>query len=148
MRMRSHVVWLVWMLLFLGGCQVVLKEIADGQQVEFSIVDEKKIPKEMAECIEKMAEESFQITYVEGGWTYIGQGYGRQETKGYAIRIDKCMEGKDVIGVQTTLLGPGSDEIKKDGEELANVCMREGELSKYPYAVWKIAKNEKPVIFK
>ena len=32
--------------------------------------------------------------------------------EGYAIRVDGCTEEKDVICVQTTLLGPGSDETE------------------------------------
>ena len=61
--------------------------------------------------------------------------------------IDGCTEEKDVICVQTTLLGPGSDETEKDGEEMGNICMREDGFSQYPYVVLEMAKSEKPVIF-
>lgn len=71
----------------------------------------------------------------------------RQEMEGYAIRVDGCTEEKDVICVQTTLLGPGSDETEKDGEEMGNICMREDGFSQYPYVVLEMAKSEKPVIF-
>lgn len=52
-----------------------------------------------------------------------------------------------MICVQTTLLGPGSDETEKDGEEMGNICMREDGFSQYPYVVLEMAKSEKPVIF-
>ena len=32
----------IWMLIFLGGCQVMEKEEAGGEMLEYSIVDEKK----------------------------------------------------------------------------------------------------------
>ena len=106
------------MLIFLGGCQVMEKEEAGGKMLEYSIVDEKKVPAEMTERIAGMEETPFQIMYVQGDRLYVGQGYGRQEMEGYAIRVDGCTEEKDVICVQTTLLGPGSDETEKDGKYL------------------------------
>lgn len=140
-------IWLVWVLLFLGGCQVLEKKIPDGKPLEYAVSDENRVPGELKRRIAELAENPFQITYVEGDRLYIGQGYGRQETKGYAIRIDSCVEGADVIGVKTTLLGPGSDEIRQDGELPENVCMREGELSACPYVVLEMGKSEKPVVF-
>lgn len=89
------------------------KEEAGGEMLEYSIVDEKKVPAEMTERIAGMEETPFQIMYVQGDRLYVGQGYGRQEMEGYAIRVDGCTEEKDVICVQTTLLGPGSDEDRK-----------------------------------
>ena len=97
------------MLIFLGGCQVMEKEEAGGEMLEYSIVDEKKVPAEMTERIAGMEETPFQIMYVQGDRLYVGQGYGRQEMEGYAIRVDGCTEEKDVICVQTTLLGPGTE---------------------------------------
>ena len=105
------------------------------------------VPAEMTERIAGMEETPFQIMYVQGDRLYVGQGYGRQEMEGYAIRVDGCTEEKDVICVQTTLLGPGSDETEKDGEEMGNICMREDGFSQYPYVVLEMAKSEKPVIF-
>ena len=63
-----------------------------------------------------MEETPFQIMYVQGDRLYVGQGYGRQEMEGYAIRVDGCTEEKDVICVQTTLLGPGSDRKRWGGD--------------------------------
>ena len=136
------------MLIFLGGCQVMEKEAEGGEMLEYSIVDEKKVPAEMTERIAGMEETPFQIMYVQGDRLYVGQGYGKQEMEGYAIRVDSCTETKDVICVRTTLLGPGNDETEKDGEEAENVCVREGERSQYPYVVLEMEKSEKPVIFK
>ena len=147
MRIKCRVTGVIWMLIFLGGCQVMEKEEAGGEMLEYSIVDEKKVPAEMTERIAGMEETPFQIMYVQGDRLYVGQGYGKQEMEGYAIRVDGCTEEKDVICVQTTLLGPGSDETEKNGEEMGNICMREDGFSQYPYVVLEMAKSEKPVIF-
>ena len=56
------------------------------KMLEYSIVDEKKVPAEMTERIAGMEETPFQIMYVQGDRLYVGQGYGRQEMEGYAIR--------------------------------------------------------------
>lgn len=148
MRIRCRAIWLIVLLMFSGGCQVLDKKTADGNVLEYTIADEKKVPEEMAERMKEMEEKPFQITYVQGDRLYVGQGYGKQEMEGYAIRVDSCMEAQDVICVRTTLLGPGSDETEKAGEEPENVCVREGALSRYPYVVLEMAKSEKPVIFK
>lgn len=124
------------------------KKTTDGKVLEYSIADEKKVPEEMAGRMKEMEEKPFQITYMQGDRLYVGQGYGKQEMEGYAIRVDSCTEEKDVICVRTTLLGPGSDETEKDGEEPENVCAREDAFSQYPYVVLEMAKSEKPVIFK
>lgn len=145
---RAIIICLASAVLLLGACQVIEKGEADGTAVKYTIVDEEKVPQEMKECISKMEGKPFQITYKEGDWLYIGQGYGRQKKQGYAIRVDSCAESEDAIYVKTTLLGPGSDEVSENGEEKENVCMREGKLSKDPYVVWKMGGNEKQVIFR
>ena len=55
------------MLIFLGGCQVMEKEEAGGEMLEYSIVDEKKVPAEMTERIAGMEETPFQIMCKETG---------------------------------------------------------------------------------
>ena len=102
------------------------KEEAGGEMLEYSIVDEKKVPTEMTERIAGMEETPFQIMYVQGDRLYVGQGYGRQEMEGYAIRVDGCTEEKDVICVQTTLLGPGSDETEKSSDGNDRTHCRDG----------------------
>ena len=46
MRIKCRVTGVIWMLIFLGGCQVMEKEEAGGEMLEYSIVDEKKVPAE------------------------------------------------------------------------------------------------------
>ena len=64
------------------------KEEAGGEMLEYSIVDEKKVPAEMTERIAGMEETPFQIMYVQGDRLYVGQGYGRQEMGNICMRED------------------------------------------------------------
>ena len=87
MRIKCRVTGVIWMLIFLGGCQVIGKR---GSRVEkcwnIPLWMRKKVPAEMTERIAGMEETPFQIMYVQGDRLYVGQGYGRQEMEGYAIR--------------------------------------------------------------
>ena len=73
-----------------------------------------------------------------------------ESRKWKAMRFGSTVAPKQKMSsvCETTLLGPGSDETEKDGEEPENVCVREGARSQYPYVVLEMAKSEKPVIFK
>lgn len=73
MRIKCCVTGVIWMLIFLGGCQVMEKEEAGGEMLEYSIVDEKKVPAEMTERIAGMEETPFQIMYVQGDRLYVGR---------------------------------------------------------------------------
>ena len=68
------------------------------------------------------------------------RGMGDRKWRDMRSGLMGCTEEKDVICVQTTLLGPGSDETEKDGEEMGNICMREDGFSQYPYVVLEMAK--------
>ena len=69
MRIKCRVTGVIWMLIFLGGCQVMEKEEAGGEMLEYSIVDEKKVPAEMTERIAGMEDNEMEIMR---GLTYGG----------------------------------------------------------------------------
>ena len=52
------------------------KEEAGGEMLEYSIVDEKKVPAEMTERIAGMEETPFQIMYVQGDGCMSDRGMG------------------------------------------------------------------------
>ena len=61
MRIKCRVTGVIWMLIFLGGCQVMEKEEAGGEMLEYSIVDEKKVPAEMTERIADVYKRQRQM---------------------------------------------------------------------------------------
>ena len=66
------------------------KEEAGGEMLEYSIVDEKKVPAEMTERIAGMEETPFQIMYVQGDRLYMGDRKWRDMRSGLmAVRKKK-----------------------------------------------------------
>lgn len=134
--MRRIVAILTCFFLCLGlmGCRVIRKDDTKLKDLEFVVMEKEDIPEEMKELIEERKKEPFQITYGDGTYLYIGQGYGKQDTGGYSVAVDSCYEAKDAICIHTTLLGP------KSGEEIS-------ENPTCPYVVVRLAWNEKYVVF-
>lgn len=124
--------------LFVGimaGCSVISKEEEKKEELEFEIVEEEDIPEEMKNKIGEQKEKTFQITYGDQEYLYIGQGYGEKETSGYSIVVDECYETEHAVYIHNTLIGPGAEEEISSSP----AC---------PYVVVRIKWSEKQVIFK
>lgn len=134
--MRRLLTWIAAALLLcvLAGCSVEKKGEDKQNDVEFTIVEEEEIPKEMARVIEEQKKEPFQITYGDKEYLYIGQGYGEQPTSGYSISVDSCYEAEHAIYIHTSLLGPGTEEEISENP----TC---------PYVVVRVKWSEKHVVF-
>ena len=95
---------------FWTGCGV---EETDGQKLEdlsYTILEDKEIPKEFLTVIEEKKEEIFKLTYTDKENLYIAVGYGVQETGGYSISVNQCYLTKNAIYFDTTLVGPSKGE--------------------------------------
>lgn len=123
------------MLFFLPGCQIEKDSTEKLRDLEFAVVEEHEIPKELLKEINREKEEPFQMTYADQGVLYIVRGYGEQERGGCSVMADDVYESENAICVHTNLLGP------KKGEEI-----REEEIC--PYLVIKTEWIDKYVIFK
>ena len=119
--------------IFLSGCHVVTKTEDGRSPVTFAFVEDADIPKELKQEIELRKEEPFQLTFGDMEYLYIAEGYGKKECSEYCIELINCSETEDVIYIEATLHGPGSE-----GE----VCETE-----YAYYVIRIAYTEKMVVF-
>lgn len=118
----------------LYGCSVQKDDMEKLRDIEFTVLDEHKLPEELKEYIEEEKQEPFEITYGDEGYLYIAKGYGTKETSGYSIEVKKCFETSNVICVKTNLLGPPKDEkILKQ--------------KTFPYIVLKIEYSDKSVVF-
>ena len=119
----------------LAGCSVEKADKTKQKEPEYTVMDKDDIPKEMKTEIEKEKQEPFKITYGDGTYLYIGQGYGKQDTSGYSVEVKECYESSNTIYIHTNLIGPGS------GEKI-------NEKATYPYVVIRLAWSEKTVKFK
>ncbi len=105
------------------------------RDVEFTIVPEKDIPKELFNVIEEAKTDVMRKTFSDKENLYIVIGYGRQDKTGYSIAVKELYETKNVINVKTWLIGPSKTDSVAD-------------IDTYPYVVIKIEHTDKPVVFK
>ena len=128
-----------WMLIagcafFLCACSVQKNDMEKLRDIEFTVIDEQKLPVELKDYIDEAKAEPFEITYGDEGYLYVVKGYGKKDTSGYSIEVEECFETSNVICVRTNLLGPQKDEEIKKQET-------------FPYIVLKIEYSDKSVVY-
>lgn len=132
--MKKKLFVIVGCLFILCGCTVQKDDMKKLRDIEFTIIDEEKMPTELLQYVTEQKKEVFEITYGDEGYLYIVKGYGKKETSGYSIEVQECFETSNVICVRTNLLGPPK------GEEIQ-------EEETYPYIALKIEYSDKNVVF-
>lgn len=118
----------------LAGCSAPGGETAaDRKEVDYTVVDVRKLPEELEKLIEENKKDEIRMTYTDGADMYLVRGYGEQETGGYSIEVTGCGEDEATIYFDTRLLGPsGSEKLPKEPS--------------YPFLVVKIEAREKDVL--
>lgn len=100
--------------LLMTGCSLMSTESIKLRDLEYTVLSEAVIPKEVMTLIEEKQGEAFQFTFRDKENLYICIGYGNRETGGYQIVVDELYLTESAIYVTTTLLGPTDDS--KAGE--------------------------------
>ena len=121
-------------LFLICGCSVQKDDMEKLRDIDFTVIDEEKLPVELKEYIDEAKREPFEITYGDEGYLYLAKGYGTKETSGYSIEVEECYETSNVICVRTNLLGPPKGEEIHDEET-------------FPYVVLKTEYCDKSVVF-
>ncbi len=127
----------VILLCALTGCAGEKKDTLEKiKDLEFTVLAEENIPKELKAVIEEKKGNTFKVTFQDNGFLYICVGYGEQVSGGYSITVNDLYLTENAIYVDTTLLGPqpGEGTGKKD-------------TPSYPYIVLKTEFLDKPVVF-
>lgn len=119
---------------FVTGCSAEKISTQKIRDIDFTVVDEAKIPEELEEKIDDKEEKPFKLTYADNGALYIAVGYGEQKTSGYSIKVTDLYETENAIYIHTSLIGPAKEE--KIVEEKT-----------YPYIVIKLEYIDKNVVF-
>lgn len=125
---------LIILLCFLNtGCTKEKKpeKVAD---VEYMVVSDKEIPKELMELIDSKKEGEFRLTYADGKDLYLVVGYGKKENSGYSVSVQDFYQTADSLYINTQLLGP------EDGENKANE-------PSYPWVVVKTTYTDMMIVF-
>ena len=134
MKKFLSVMLTICILFSLSACSAKQLGTEKIRDLEFTVVEEKNIPKELKKIIEKKEKQVMKLTYADQGALYIVQGYGEQPTSGYSIIVKECFETKNAIYVHTNLMGPAKDEPIV-------------EIQTYPYIVIKMEYSDKNVVF-
>lgn len=123
----------VFMAVLMTGCSFGREE-EEKTNLEFTVVDEERLPEELKKIVNEKKEEAFKLTYGDGGYLYLCVGYGKQETGGYSISVNALYTTQNALYVDTDLIGP------KDAKE-------KGSGASYPYIVIKTPFVDKTVVF-
>jgi hypothetical protein len=136
MEMVRRIMQIVFIcgLMMLTGCAVTQEMPEKIRDLDFTVVGADEEPQALVDIISEKKEEPFQMSYTLGEDLYIVVGYGAQELGGYSIQVNECYETESSIFVDTTLLGPESQE-----EMIDTVT--------YPYIVIKMEFIDKNVVF-
>lgn len=115
------------------GCRMIRIEEEERKPLEYTVMGQGEIPRELLPLIEARKTGEFQMTYQSGEDFYLVKGYGRQMTGGYSIQVEELSRSDNAVFFHTKLLGPSEDS-------------RGGEPS-YPYIVVKTQYQKDPVQF-
>lgn len=111
-------------------------EVAEqGKAWDYTVVAVRDCPEDFLAEIEAKKMNPFQMSYMDGEYLYIAQGYGEQPTGGYSIAVNGFYEQGEALCLDTELKGPGKDESVK-------------QKASYPYIIIKTEKTEREVNFK
>lgn len=117
-----------------SGCSGSGMDVKKVKDLNYTVLGMEEQPETLKGLIEERKQQAFNLTYSEGEFMYICVGYGEQPTGGYSIQVEDCYEGEEVIYVNTTLLGPTTeDQIQEE--------------QSYPYIVLKTEYLDKTVVF-
>lgn len=125
--------FILCMLNFLQGC-APFEEEAKLRDVDFTVVSDAEMPKELAEEIQNVKGKEFQLSYDDGEYLYIAKGYGSRNTSGYSICVKDMYITEHTLVVDTEITGP------REGEDVAK-------KETTPYIVVKTETMEKQIIF-
>ena len=141
MRKRAPVCYMMILIVLIMGiccsCQSKNKKVERVKDLEFTVVPDQNVPKEMLQIINEKKESPFKLKYTstDNEFLYIVVGYGAQNTGGYSISVDDLYLTTNAIYIDTNLIGPSKNE---------EITM----VSTYPYVVVKLPYQEENVVFR
>ena len=94
----------------LSGCTKQEQKFQKTGEVEYTVMEEGAVPKELLEVIREKQQEPFRLTFLTEDSLYLVQGYGEKPTGGYSVVVSDLFSAQEGICVKTTLLGPAKDD--------------------------------------
>ncbi len=124
------------------GCSVKNVAREKIKDIEFTVMREEDIPKELKSTIDAKLDKGFMLTYQDEEYLYIAKGYGQMEGGSYCITVEDMYLTKNTVCVQFMIRGSKDNESVSTDESQASIEVTT------PYIVIKCENPNKPVIFK
>lgn len=124
---------IVFPLSLISGCEK--KEEEKTSSVDFTVVTDSDIPKELKKLIKERRKNPFELSFSDGSYLYVVKGYGKQQATDYSIIVNDFYMSEDTLVFDTDLSGPGKD---------ADISHK----ASFPYIVIKTEYIENSIIFK
>lgn len=135
-RLKIVITLLLLISIFFGltGCKKDETEIKKIKDLEFTVVEDTDLPGELKEIIDEKKDKPFRLHYSNNDFLFIVVGYGKQNSGGYSIAVEKLFLTENAIYIDTNLIGPSQDDMVTQGVT-------------YPYVVVKLEYMDKRIVF-
>ncbi len=101
---------LILNLTLMTGCGIEEDEKEKVNDIDFTVVPEENIPKELRTLIDNKKKGEFIVSYGDKENLFIAVGYGEQPIGGYSIQVKELYETKNNIFIDTEFIGPSKSE--------------------------------------
>lgn len=120
--------------LLLTGCASPAGATEKVRDIDYTVVPQEEIPEELFGKIQEKKQDTMKLTYTDGAYLYVVEGYGVKQKGGYSVAVEACYETQNGVYIKTQLLGPAKEEAKE-------------EVETFPYVVIKMEQIDKHVVF-
>lgn len=124
----------MFFLTILNGCKGEGDKLEKIQDLDFTVMEENDIPKELKNLIEEKKSENFKLSFTDQEYLYIVRGYGAQKSGGYSIKVKELFLTQNAIYFKTELIGPSQQDLVT-------------QVTTYPYIVIKVENIDKSIVF-
>ena len=128
MKQKCFLITIVLFITILAGCTSATEKPQKIRDLEFTVVCEDKLPKELQEAIAARKENRFELAYSDGGYTYLCRGYGKQDTGGYSIKVIALYQTKEGVVLDTEFIGPNKSEEVPQSPSYPYIVVKTEEL--------------------
>lgn len=117
---------------FITACDS--REVKKIKDLDYTICDESRLPKELVSIIHEKKQTPFKLTYATKEYLFIVVGYGEQNRTNLNVIMENLFLTEKAIHVETNLVSGEESEIRNN-------------MMSYPYIAIKCELHDQPVIF-
>nr|MBQ8251878.1 protease complex subunit PrcB family protein [Lachnospiraceae bacterium] len=135
-QIRRKIAWIgmLTFVVFLFGCKSDKLDEHKVKNLEYTVTSEDRLPEELKDIVDGKKEQPFKMTFRDGEYLYICQGYGEQPCGGYSIQVEEVYQTTNAVYFSSALIGPSQAEERI-------------QMPTYPYIVIKTEYQDMTVVF-